>query len=130
MNDKAKYWLELCDDDLDSAKYNLNGKKLLWTAFICHLIVEKSLKAVIAQRTNTIPPKIHNLVMLAEKSGIKDELTESRLNFLEQMNNYHIETRYPEDKAKMASILNFTKCEKMVKDTEDFLCWIKSKCEN
>jgi len=129
MNDKAKYWLELCDYDLSSAKHCLKGKKLLWVAFICHLVVEKSLKAVIANQTDELPPKIHNLVQLAERGNIADELSQIQLKFLSQMNDYQIEARYPEYKAKVASTLNLAKTKEIYKDTEDFLCWIKERCD-
>jgi len=129
MNDKAKYWLELCDYDLSSAKHCLKGKKLLWVAFICHLVVEKSLKAVIANQTDEVPPKIHDLVKLANRSNIVAELSKSQFIFLAQMNEYHIEARYPEVKAQIASTLNYAKCKEIYKDTEDFLCWIKERCD-
>jgi len=127
VNDKALYWLDMCDRDLVSAKWNLKGKQLLWVAFICHLIVEKSLKAVIAERTNLVPPKIHDLRKLAEKGNIYNELSESQKGFCEFMNKFNIEARYEEYKAKLASTLNLDSCKKIVKDTEDFLCWIKQK---
>jgi len=127
MNDKAKYWLEMCDYDLDSAKYNLKGKKLLWVAFICHLVVEKSLKAVIAERTNAIPPKIHDLIRLAEKGSILVELSESQKDFCKFMNQFCIEARYEEYKSKLAATLNLASCKEIYKNTEEFLCWIKQK---
>jgi len=127
MMDKTDYWLKMCDDDLDSAKYNLKGKKLLWVAFICHLVVEKSLKAVIASQTNKLPPKIHDLNKLADRGNILNDLSETQRSFLDQINNYYIEARYPEYKAKLASTLNFAICKEIFKNTEEFLCWIKLK---
>jgi len=49
MFDKVEYWLELCDDDLKTAKNLLISKDYLWMSFICHLITEKAIKAVIVQ---------------------------------------------------------------------------------
>jgi len=129
MNDKAKYWLEMCDEDLISAKWNLKGKRFLWVAFICHLVVEKSLKAIIAERTNKIPPKIHDLLQLAEKGNILDKLSESQKSFCDFMNKFYIEARYEDYKAKLASSLNLTICKKILEDTEVFLCWKKAKFE-
>ena len=42
------YWLNLCDEDLLTAKWLLDGQRLLHMAFFCHQIAEKALKAVIA----------------------------------------------------------------------------------
>ena len=47
MQNKVEYWLELCNDDLRAAKNLLASKDYLWMSFICHLIVEKAIKAVI-----------------------------------------------------------------------------------
>jgi len=129
MRDKAKYWLEMCDYDLSSAKVCLRGKKLLWAAFMCHLVLEKSLKAVIANQTDEMPPKIHNLIKLAKRGNIASDLSESQHNFLEYMNDYQIEARYPDYKAQLASTLNLAICKTIYKDTEDFLCWIKQRCD-
>jgi len=129
MNDKALYWLEMCDRDLISARWNLKGKQYLWVAFICHLIIEKSFKAVIAERTDKLPPKIHDLITLAEKGGIINELSESQKEFCKFMNKFYIEARYEDYKIKIASTLNLTVCKKILKNTEDFLCWIKQKLD-
>ena len=48
--EKYEYWLEICDDDLSVAKLLLESNKLLHCGFFCHLVVEKSLKAVIAKK--------------------------------------------------------------------------------
>jgi len=127
MMNKTDYWLKMCDDDLDSAKYNLKGKKLLWVAFICHLVVEKSLKAVIASQTDKLPPKIHDLIKLAEKGNIIDDLSEAQYNFLDYMTKYQIEARYPEYKSMLAASLTYDKCKDIYKNTEELLCWIKLK---
>jgi HEPN domain-containing protein len=58
---KKDYWLNTAEDDLDTAKAMLDLKKYLWVGFMCHLVVEKSLKAVIANN-NQFPPKIHHLI--------------------------------------------------------------------
>ena len=53
--DKVEYWLELCDGDMMVAKNLFKSKDFPWMAFLCHLVVEKSLKAVIANSTEQEP---------------------------------------------------------------------------
>ncbi|MDR2045205.1 MAG: HEPN domain-containing protein, partial [Clostridium sp.] len=48
MQSKVEYWLELCDDDLATAKWLLEGGRLLHCGYFCHQIAEKALKAVVA----------------------------------------------------------------------------------
>jgi len=45
--------------------------------FICHLVAEKALKAVIADKKDEIPPKIHDLKALAKYGGIMSSLSET-----------------------------------------------------
>jgi len=127
MNYKTDYWLELCNDDLVTAKALLNAGRLLHMGFFCHLIAEKSLKAIIADIADEVPPKIHDLKALVKKAGITNDLSEAQLNLLEQLTPLQIETRYPEYKDKIVAVLSFEKCQKILNDTEEFLCWIKQR---
>jgi len=124
---QVDYWLEMCDDDLATAEVLLKAERYLPFAFYCHLTVEKSLKAVIAYQTNEIPPKIHDLLILSKINNVINDLSESQLNFLMQMNQFPIETRYPQDKEVTESYLDQATCEEIYQNTEDFLCWIKQK---
>jgi len=129
MFSKAEYWLELCDDDVKVARNLLKSKDYLWMAFICHLVVEKSIKAVIADRTNQEPKRIHDLAKLAEQANVVDELTDTQMDFLEELTPYNIEARYPSYKEKMAAKLSAEYCESLLIRTEEFLCWTKQKLE-
>lgn len=103
MSSKTDYWLESAADDLITAKAMLDAKRLLWSGFICHLVAEKALKAVIADKTDELPPKIHDLKVLAKRGGVMDDLSEEQLALLEQLNPLQIEARYPEHKDKVAT---------------------------
>jgi len=127
MSDKTDYWLRLADEDVISAKVMLKGKRYLWVGFLCHLIVEKSLKAVIAERTNDVPPKIHNLRRLADKAGLINDLSSSQQSLLSKLTNMHIDGRYEEYKDAIRQTLPPEICKTLITETEAFLCMIKTK---
>ena len=129
MQNKVNYWLDLCDDDLKTAKWLLEGVRLLHCGFFCHQIVEKSFKAVITSKSEEIPPKIHDLYKLAVQGGIFDELSEEQLKLLSGLTPLNIEARYPEYKEKIAQTLSKEYCANLVERTEEFLCWIKKQLE-
>ena len=129
MCDKTNAWLVMCDEDLITAKWLLDGKRLLPMGFFCHLIAEKALKAVVARNTGEIPPKIHNLAKLAESGGIYSDLTESQKDYLEDLMPLQIDGRYTEYKDSIAQTLTLEKGARIYKETEEFLCWIKKKLE-
>ena len=127
--DKVEYWLGLCDEDMKTARLLLKGERLLHMAFFCHQITEKALKAAVANITGETPPKIHDLIKLAAKSNIYGRLSERQLSFLEELDPFDIEARYPDYKARTEKTLSVDKCAGMLKETEGFLCWIKKELE-
>jgi HEPN domain-containing protein len=129
MTDKAKYWLELCDDDLMTAKWLLQGGRLLHMGFFCNMIVEKALKAVIAEKTDEIPPKIHDLPKLANKGGIWGDISETQKLLLKNLIPLQVDARYPEHKERVAATMTKEKSKHMLSETEAFLCWIKQQLE-
>ena len=73
------------------------AKKYDWCLFIGHLVLEKSLKAVFVNANeNRVPTKTHNLVKLAEVSSL--DLTDEQKVFLGEVNDFNLETRYPDYK--------------------------------
>ena len=127
MLDKVEYWLELCDDDVKAAKAMLKTKNFLWAGFICHLVAEKALKAAIANITNEVPPKTHDLPKLADKTDIYGDMSEDYKRLLNKLTPLQIEARYPEYKERIAALLTEKYCGKLLEETEGFLCWIKGK---
>jgi len=127
MKNKTAYWLELCDDDMLTAKALLESKRLLHMGFFCHLMAEKALKAIIAETTDDIPPRTHDLEKLAILGGIAADLSEDQLALLDDLGPLHIEARYPRHKAKIAATLTVKGCEQLLSKTEEFVCWIKQK---
>ena len=129
MLEKVEYWLDLCDEDLITAKWLHKGERWLYMAYICNQIAEKALKAAVADVTEEVPPKIHDLFKLAKQSDIAGQLPDEHRTFLNNIARYQIEARYPEYKNQAASLLDAEICSKMLIETEEFLCWIKQKLE-
>ena len=130
LNDKAKYWLELCEYDLETAHAMQSTKRYLYGGFMCHQVVEKGFKAMLANKTDDPPPKIHDLQRLAQIGDFFDSLTDEQFALLDLLKPLQIKARYPESKEKIAQTLSKERCEKLIVETEEMLCWIKKKLEN
>jgi len=126
LNDRAKYWLELAAEDTEVAKVLLDGGKLLYAGFMCHLSIEKGLKAIIIN-ADLISPKIHDLVKLAKLSGIYSSMDDTQKDFLEVLLPLNIEARYPSYKSNIAASLNASDCEEILSETEALLKWINQQ---
>ena len=116
-DEHIKYWIKGAEDDLSAAESLFNAEKYNGCLFIAHLVLEKMLKALfILRNDNKIPHKTHNLLKLAEKSGLK--LTEERQIFLDEVNSFNLESRYPDYKNTF-----YKKCDKEF--TENYFVKIK-----
>ncbi|MCD8090062.1 MAG: HEPN domain-containing protein [Clostridiales bacterium] len=125
MNDKVKYWLEIAEYDLDTAKAMLSTERYLYVGFMCHQVVEKSIKAVIAS-LGEFPPKIHELSILADKAGIADKISQQQTIFIAKLTPLNIEARYPRYKQQISATLTETSCKLLINETEGFYKWIKT----
>lgn len=85
MNEKAAYWIDLAEYDVDTAKAMCDTKRYLYVGFMCHQTIEKALKAIIADQAENNPPKIHNLSKLAQKGMMYDDLSDSQKDFLDTL---------------------------------------------
>jgi HEPN domain-containing protein len=88
------YWQKGAAEDWDVAIQLVAINKIRHGLFFLHLALEKLLKAHVCRYTGEIAPRIHNLVRLAELSGVV--LTTKQLDILAEMNPYNLEGRYPE----------------------------------
>jgi HEPN domain-containing protein len=69
-------------------------------------VIEKLLKAVCIYKTESeIPPRTHDLLYLAEKSGI--ETTDAQKDALDLITTFNISARYPDYKKSF-----YNKCTK------------------
>ena len=124
--DKSDYWIEIAEYDLETAHAMQKTGRFLYVGFMCHLVAEKTLKAVIA-KGGIMPPKTHALVRLAELSGLANLLSLEQKNLLNELLPLNIEARYPSHKEKLAASLTEQYCADLVARTEGFLSWIKRR---
>jgi len=124
--DKVNYWLDLAKEDISVAEVLYNGGKLLYSSFMCHLAVEKVLKAKI-ESIGEIPSKIHNLNRLAELGGVLDLMTEEQTELLDILNPLQIEARYPAYKQQMKRILTTEQCSALIQQSREMIKWIETQ---
>jgi HEPN domain-containing protein len=94
---QINYWIKSAELDFNTASDIFkSGKNYHFCLFICHLVIEKLLKAIIVKATSDFPPKTHNLLRLAELGKL--ELNNDKLTLLQELTLYQIDTRYPDEK--------------------------------
>lgn len=102
MHKYSQSFKESADYDLKTAENMLNDGRYIYVIFMCHLAIEKMLKAIAAEATKRIPPKTHNLIYLIKLAEIK--LPQILFDFITKINNASIVTRYPEDFSELIKV--------------------------
>lgn len=125
MGKKPLEWFKQADYDLKTAEYLFKGKKYVYTVFMCHLSIEKTLKGLYQEKLNKLPPKVHNLIYLIEKIGL--ELPDDLFDWISTLNRLSIPTRYPEDLKEMQKDYNKDKTGKIVQKTKEISRWLKRR---
>jgi HEPN domain-containing protein len=120
------YWIDSAEHDLETSNTLFESGKYDWSLFIGHLVLEKLLKAAFVKNNeNKIPPKVHNLVRLAELSLIK--LDENKKLLLDKINDFNIEVRYPEYKNELYKTCTKEFAEENIKHIKELYKWLKSR---
>lgn len=88
------YWHTSAQEDWRAAEHLAVSGMFRHALFFAHLALEKALKGHIYRDQREVPPRIHNLVRLAELTKMKfDEL---QRDILSEMTDFNLSGRYPE----------------------------------
>jgi HEPN domain-containing protein len=123
----VEYWINTADYDIITAEAMQETKRFLYVGFMCHLVIEKILKAHFVKVHKTIPPYSHNLQYLAEKSDLFNELPDNYKDFLDSLQPMSIRARYPAARDELFKLLTEERCKKLIIETKEVMQWIKNK---
>ena len=127
MDKIIKYWIELSDYDLETAKAMLRSKRYLYVGFMCHQTIEKAFKAYYSSRINDVAPYSHSLSYLAKKGEFYDYFSDDQKDFIDNIEPLNIEARYPSHKERLLKSLTEKKCNEIITKTQQLQEWIKEK---
>ncbi|MBF0423797.1 MAG: HEPN domain-containing protein [Magnetococcales bacterium] len=86
------YWKTGSQEDWEVAEQLVASGKSRHGLFFVHLALEKILKGHVCQVQRDIPPRIHNLIRLAELANLTLDAEQTKL--FEEINDFNIAGRY------------------------------------
>jgi len=110
--------------DLQTAAAMFESGRYIYVVFMCHISTEKMLKAIVAEATQNIPPKTHNLIYLIKLGEVN--LPSDLFEFVAKLNNASIITRYPEDFRKLLEVFPQDIAKEYLMTTQRVIEWLKS----
>ena len=116
-------WLVQVDYDLATAEHMLHAGRYIYVVFMCHLALEKMLKALVTEETQMLPPRTHNLIDLAQQGKLN--LSQAQRDFLGKINNASIATRYPADLAQLVAQYSALVVRDYLEQTQEIITWLR-----
>lgn len=124
MNPETRNWLECAEYDLETARHMQDTGRYIYVVFMCHLTIEKALKALICESTNAAPPRTHNLTLLMQLANVS---LEPRLDtFVQNLSSASVATRYPEELSQLRAQFTQPVARTHFEQTEEVLTCLKS----
>ncbi len=120
-----KEWMIQAEYDLYAAEKNFKAGVYPYTIFLCHLSIEKALKAIYFLKFKKEPPKIHDLLALVKIINLNaPEETET---FVRNFSTFSVRARYPEDLKISLKEYNKKKTEMVLNNTKKVLKWLEKQ---
>jgi HEPN domain-containing protein len=122
VDKQVAYWQKSGNEDWDVGLELIASKRIRHGLFFAHLAIEKTLKALVCQKTKTFPPKTHNLLVLTQKANL--ELSDEQKLFIARFDRYQLEGRYPDT---LAPAPDLETADQELDKAKDFLKWLAKK---
>ncbi len=123
MRKDTANWIALTDYDIETARHMLETGRYLYVIFLCHLALEKMLKAHVAEVTQSVPIKSDDLIYFVKASGLV--LSKEHLDFIGKINTASIPTRYPDDLQRTLKEYPKSVAKDYLSQTKEILKWLK-----
>jgi HEPN domain-containing protein len=117
-NGSINNWIKSSNYDIKTGEHMLKAGRYIYVLFMCHLSVEKLLKALYEAVLAKVPPKTHNLIYLS--NAVNLEIPEDHLKVLESLNDLSIPTRYPKILTVLSRHLKEKERRSILRKREDF----------
>ena len=122
--EQINYWITSANEDLKVAESLFSNKHFAYCLYIGHLCLEKTLKAHYVKTQNKIPPKTHDLIYLSRFAAI--EFNDENLLFLDKVNSFLLEARYPDYKRSFYEICTHDFAEANFSQIKELMKWLLS----
>src|SRR5438067_1274503 len=124
--DYINYWKQTAEDNWATAGYLQSGKKFPEALFMYGLAVEKWLKAIwVKQNINNHPPRIHDLHAIYGETDL--QLDADTLDFMDTINRWNLEGRYPDYKFTLKKIATEDYMKKQGQKLNDLKTCLRSE---
>jgi HEPN domain-containing protein len=118
----ATEWMKQSKYDFETAQAMFDSGRYIYSVFMCHLAVEKAIKAHYANSKKGAPPKSHDLVYLSNKIELR--LPDEYQMFVDKLNDLSVPTRYPDELDKLLQQYDKQRVNELLIETKKVVSWL------
>jgi len=122
MHKAVENWIKGSEYDIKAARVMNDGGRYIYVIFMCHLAVEKFLKAIVTKKMKRMPPKTHDLFYLIKLAQLDVPAVHQMI--ISHLNEASIPTRYPEDIKEISKQYNKSVAKRYLEKTKNLLRWL------
>jgi len=122
--ERVDKWLDIVAEDLSVAEDLYKTGHWLYVGFMCHQVIEKTLKAYWCVCRDDDPPYLHDHKKIAQGCGLYNKMSEEQKNFIALIRDMNIEARYQESKDAVVRSLNRENTAEILETTKQLYTWI------
>lgn len=123
MTDKdEKEWMLQAEYDMRAAEKMFETGVYPYTIFMCHLSIEKALKALYVLKLKKEPPKMHDILALTMMLNLEPE--EEIMAFIRNFSSASVRARYPKDIKATLKEYDAAKTESVLETSKKALKWL------
>ena len=126
--EKYEKWLEMAEDDLDTATVMFNSKKYMYVSFMCQQAIEKLSKGIYVYTFNKEAPFTHNInIILRDIEKVTNSKEYSKYESLfATLTSFYIIGRYDVYKQKVSKDLDNKSSKEILNKSKEAFIWLKS----
>ena len=126
--EKYEKWLEMAEDDLDTATVMFNSKKYMYVSFMCQQAIEKLSKGIYVYIFDKEAPFTHNInIILKDIEKVTNSKEYSKYESLfATLTSFYIIGRYDVYKQKVSKDLDNKSSKEILNKSKEAFIWLKS----
>ena len=126
--EKYQKWLEMAEEDMDTASVMLKSGKYMYVSFMCQQAIEKLCKGIYVYTFNKEAPFTHNInVILRDIEKVTNSNDYKKYETLfATLTSFYIIGRYDVYKQKISKDLDNESSKELLNKSKEAFVWLKS----
>lgn len=126
--EKYNRWLEMAEDDLDTADVMLKSNKYLYVSFMCEQALEKLAKGIYVYTFDKEAPFTHNINIILKdiEKIVKTEEYRKYETLFATLTSFYIIGRYDVYKQNISQNLDKESSTELINKSKEAFKWLKS----